>query len=84
MTTFFGMYRGVVVSAEDPLARGRVQVSVPAVLGDATAWAEACVPAVRRGRQLLAIPEPSSPVWVTFEAGNPAYPIWVGRPWPSG
>ena len=29
-----GMYRGVVVEGVDPLLMGRVQVLVPAVLGD--------------------------------------------------
>ena len=45
MTTFYGKYRGTVVNNVDPMQRGRVQVSVPAVLGGGrSSWAEACVP----------------------------------------
>ena len=34
MTQFFGKYRGKVENNVDPLQQGRVQVSVPAVLGE--------------------------------------------------
>ena len=38
---YFGKYRGLVLNNRDPDERGRVQVSVPALSGDATVgWAE--------------------------------------------
>ena len=45
MTRFFGKYRGQVTNNIDPLQIGRVQVSVPAVLGDGSlSWAMPCTP----------------------------------------
>ena len=40
----FGKYRGLVVDNNDPTNRGRLQVSVPAVLYDVHVWAMPCVP----------------------------------------
>ena len=34
MTEFFGKYRGSVANNMDPMQQGRIQVSVPSVLGD--------------------------------------------------
>ncbi len=45
MPEYFGKYRGKVVNNVDPRQLGRLQVSVPAVLGDSTmSWAYPCVP----------------------------------------
>jgi hypothetical protein len=41
---FFGLYRAVVVSADDPVARQRLRVSLPVVSGKKSGWAEACTP----------------------------------------
>ena len=42
---FFGLYRGEVISVNDPLKKNRIQVNVQMATGtDVTAWAEACVP----------------------------------------
>src|SRR5437763_17049447 len=41
---FFGKYRGLVVDNTDPTHRGRLQVKVPAVMGEETLWAEPCAP----------------------------------------
>jgi hypothetical protein len=72
--TFFGKYRGTVVNNVDPMVRGRVQVAVPAVLGDGRlSWAEPCVPYA--GDQVGL---------VEFEAGDPAYPILAGCFWAAG
>ena len=41
---FFGIYRGVVVSTDDPLKRNRLKIKVPQVTGDAvTNWAWPCL-----------------------------------------
>ena len=43
MTQYFGKYRGKVESSLDPLNIGRIQVSVPAVLGEGRlSWAMPC------------------------------------------
>ena len=54
MSKFFGKYRGKVENNVDPLQQGRVQVSVPAVLGDGRSrWAMPCAPFARLERGLL-------------------------------
>lgn len=73
MAQLFGIYQAVVVSAADPTGRRRLLVTVPEVLGAATLWALPCVPAGSR-----ATPRAGALVWVQFEAGNAARPVWVG------
>lgn len=63
MSQFFGKYRGKVENNLDPLQQGRVQVSVPAVLGEGRAsWAMPCVPFAGNGVGLFLIrlPAPTS------------------------
>jgi hypothetical protein len=76
---YFGKYRGTAVSVTDPQGQGRVQVQVPAVLGDAPAWAMPCFPvAGSGGAGVLALPAVGASLWVEFEAGDASRPIWVG------
>ncbi|HEX3403923.1 MAG TPA: phage baseplate assembly protein V [Acetobacteraceae bacterium] len=69
----YGIYRGNVMNTADPMMKGRVQVSVPSVGGVASAWAAPC-----REYKSTATPPVGSAVWVMFEAGNPASPVWMG------
>lgn len=85
MTVFFGKYRGSVENNVDPMQLGRVQVSVPAVLGQGTlSWAMPCVPYAGSGVGFFAIPPVGAHVWVEFEGGDPDYPIWAGCYWALG
>jgi hypothetical protein len=85
MKPFFGKYRGKVVNPLDPLLMGRVQVSVPAVLGDAeNSWAMPCTPYGGSGVGLFAVPPNGANVWVEFEGGDPDYPILGGCFWGPG
>jgi hypothetical protein len=85
MPQFFGKYRGKVENNIDPMQMGRVQVSVPAVLGDGTlSWAMPCVPYAGSGVGFFAIPPTGANVWVEFEGGDPDYPIWSGCFWGVG
>jgi hypothetical protein len=85
MTQFFGKYRGTVVNNVDPLRLGRVQVSVPAVLGEGRlSWAMPCVPYAGNGVGLFAVPPTGANVWVEFEAGDPDSPILAGCFWGTG
>jgi hypothetical protein len=82
---FHGKYRGTVANNLDPMQLGRVQVSVPAVLGDGQlSWALPCVPYAGDGVGLFAVPPVGANVWVEFEGGDPAYPILAGCFWASG
>ena len=85
MKQFFGKYRGKVENNIDPQLMGRVQVSVPAVLGDGTlSWAMPCAPFGGSGVGFFAIPPNGANVWVEFEGGDPDYPIWAGCFWGIG
>jgi Type VI secretion system/phage-baseplate injector OB domain len=85
MSEFYGKYRGKVENNVDPLQQGRVQVSVPAVLGDGRlSWAMPCVPFAGSQVGLFTVPPVGANVWVEFEAGNPDHPICSGCFWGKG
>ncbi len=85
MPQFFGKFRGKVENNVDPMQLGRIQVSVPAVLGDGTlSWAMPCVPYAGPQVGFFAIPPRDANVWVEFEGGDPDYPIWSGCFWGVG
>ncbi len=82
---FYGKYRGTVANNIDPQQMGRIQVKVPAVLGDGQlSWAMPCAPYAGPGVGFFAIPPRDAKVWVEFEGGDPDYPIWVGGFWGLG
>jgi uncharacterized protein involved in type VI secretion and phage assembly len=82
MTQFLGKYRGTVEANVDPRKMGRLQVSVPAVLGDSQlSWAMPCVPYAGPGVGFFAMPPVGANVWVEFEDGDQDYPIWSGCFW---
>jgi hypothetical protein len=79
---YFGKYRGTVANNVDPMLMGRVQVSVPTVLGSGSlSWAMPCVPYAGPGVGWFAIPPNGANVWVEFEGGDPDFPIWAGCFW---
>lgn len=85
MSTFYGKYRGVVENNIDPQQQGRIQVSVPAVLGEGTlSWAMPCAPYAGPQVGLFTVPPVGANVWVEFEGGDPDYPIWSGCFWGLG
>lgn len=84
MKQFFGKYRGVVVNNQDPLVLGRVQVAVPAILGEALSWALPCSPFAGPDVGLCLIPPIGANLWVEFEGGDAEYAIWSGCFWGSG
>lgn len=83
--SWFGKYRGTVANNIDPMMQGRIQVAVPAVLGEGRlSWAMPCVPYAGRQVGFFAIPPVGANVWVEFEAGDPDSPIWAGCFWGTG
>lgn len=78
---FYGKYRGKVVKNDDPLKRGRIMPSVPAILEGELTWAEPCVPYAGPRLGWFAIPPVGANVWIEFEAGDPNRPIWSGCFW---
>jgi uncharacterized protein involved in type VI secretion and phage assembly len=82
---YFGKYRGKVVNNIDPMQSGRIQVSVPSVLGEGRlSWAMPCAPYGGSNVGLFTIPPVDANVWVEFEEGNTDYPIWSGCFWGTG
>ncbi len=82
---FYGVYRGTVAGNLDPNNQGRVQVSVPAVLGEGRmAWAMPCSPYAGNGVGLFLVPPVEASVWVAFENGDIDRPIVLGGFWGTG
>jgi hypothetical protein len=85
MSQFFGKYRGTVANNIDPMQLGRVQVSVPAILGEGSlSWAMPCAPYGGAGVGFFAVPPVGANIWVEFEGGDSDYPIWSGCFWGVG
>jgi Type VI secretion system/phage-baseplate injector OB domain len=80
-----GKYRGIVLNNQDPEHRGRLQATVPEVLGEIpTGWATPCAPYAGPGAGFFTVPPPGAGVWVEFEAGDVSRPIWSGGYWAAG
>ncbi len=80
----FGKYRGLVLDVSDPEGRGRIRAGVPALDGVELGWALPCVAGAGPGRGDLVLPPVEAAVWIEFEAGDVAVPIWSGGFWRPG
>src|SRR5262249_28436641 len=76
----YGKHRGIVTDNQDPDDLGRIRARVPRLLGAVeTGWALPAAPYGGTSEQgLFAIPDVGASVWIEFEAGDLAYPIWTG------
>lgn len=79
---FYGKYRGVVSNVDDPENRGRIRARISEVLADVESpWALPCTPYAGDGMGVFTVPPVGAGVWIEFEAGDPARPVWVGCWW---
>ena len=85
MNHYYGIYRGICTTNNDPECSGRVKGIIPAVFGDHSAesgWALPCVPPVPAmatpSFSTYGYPVPGQGVWFAFEGGDINYPIWIG------
>lgn len=89
--TWPGVYPGTVVDvSSDPKQRGHIRVRVDQVYGvasdppdakipdDRLPWAVPCWPFAGADVGCLMVPPVGSGVWVSFWAGDPASPVWLG------
>lgn len=81
---FRGKFSGTVVDNNDSDRDGKLQISLPQILGDTQPWARPCVPYAAQGLGLFIMPPKGTRVWVEFEDGNLDQPIWTGFEWPKG
>jgi hypothetical protein len=70
---FCGIFRGVVVSNQDPSGTMRLRVRVPEVSGRLESWALPCGPS-----GIPTLPPEGEMVWILFEGGDPGRPVWMG------
>jgi hypothetical protein len=78
----WGKYRGAVQNNLDPEGLGRIQATVPEVLGDVpTGWATPCIPYAGPGSGFFSIPPVGAGVWIEFECGDVSRPVWTGCYW---
>jgi hypothetical protein len=80
---YYGKYRGEVINNQDPQKLGRVQLRIPQIAGDNKveywAWPSGQPAGADFGDFM--IPPKGSPVWVTFENGDPSHPCYEGGHW---
>jgi hypothetical protein len=77
---YYGKYRGKVADNADEKFRGTLMVVVPSVFGpDTPVPATPCLPYGH-----FFVPPVGTDVWVEFEAGDIASPLWVGVWYPDG
>jgi len=82
---YFGKYRGLVQEVPEDEQLGRIVARVPSVYGDGIsprAWP--AVPFAGQDHGFVTLPEVGDGVWIEFEAGDPAKPIWTGCWWAKG
>lgn len=83
-----GVYRGVIVSRDDPDKQGRVKVALPHIYGDVPVdelpWVYPITSAwqtsdkERKSGGTVNVPPLGAPVVVQFEGGDHRYPMYIG------
>lgn len=83
---YYASYSGTVSSNVDPDNLGRLQLFVPSIYGE-TAYKYWAMPKglySGAGTGFFFIPNKGDKVWVSFENGDPRYPIWEYGSWGAG
>lgn len=79
---FFGKYRGLVESVDDPEGLGRIKARVPELFHDKISpWCLPCSPMAGTNYGWVSLPKLGDGVWIEFEAGDLSRPIWSGFWW---
>lgn len=80
---YYGLYRGFVVNNKDPQKLGRVQIRLAQLASDnkIETWAWPFGQPAGNDFGDFFIPPKGSMVWVSFENGDPQFPLWTGGQW---
>jgi uncharacterized protein involved in type VI secretion and phage assembly len=82
---YYGKFRGIVQSPNDPENLGRITVKVHSVYGEEVSpWAFPAAPFAGDQHGFLFLPKQGDGVWVEFEEGDASHPIWTGYWWARG
>lgn len=75
---YYSYYRGIVYNRKDPEKASRLQLIIPAITGDIPLeeWAHPIGVFSGKGYGKQELPKEGDIVWVTFEQGNPEFPLW--------
>ena len=76
---YYSFYRAIVSSVSDPENANRLQLIIPDITGDLAyeEWASPLHNFSGYGYGIQCLPKPGDMVWVTFEQGNPEFPLWL-------
>ena len=77
---YYGVYRGTVTN-DTPDEIGKIEVTIPAVLGDTRVKAYPCTPYAGPQVGFFMIPPAQAKVWIAFADGNLDEPIILGCFW---
>jgi hypothetical protein len=80
---WYSSYRGIVISNEDPEEKGRIVAKCAPVSGDDPLgdWVFPKYGPAGVGHGIFHPPEPGDGVWIEFESGDPAFPVYSGGWW---
>ena len=83
---YYGVYRGLVTNAQDPEKRGRIQAVVETIhgIGPQNApdvWIDPAFSGAGGGRGTFWPPDEGDSVWVTFDCGDPSFPLMYWGGW---
>jgi predicted acyltransferase (DUF342 family) len=82
---YHGLWRGTVLDNIDPLELNRLSIEIPALpICSPLSFALPCQPYGGPQVGMVLTPPIGAHVWVTFENGDPSFPIWVGCFWLEG
>lgn len=82
---YYGTYRALVLDNEDGINVGKILVQIPFVQSGIEVWAypKSIGGGLGYGFKYL-MPPKGEFVWVEFEYGDPARPVWSYHPWALG
>ena len=84
---YYSVYRGFVADNKDPDFLGRVKIRVPQIYGNTIpdVWAyPRGLGLTGKGHGVFLVPSVGDPIYVSFEGGDPKYPLFESGWWISG